>query len=63
MGDGVVALFAAVAQTGKVGGDVEEEAVVVFGPSGALEGDGCKAVVVELLGGDACIDGMAAEVL
>ena len=63
MGDGVVALFAAVAQIGQLGGDVEEQAVVVFGPAGTLEGDGCETVVVELLGGDSCIDGMAAEVL
>ena len=35
---------------------------MVFGPAGPLESDGCKTVVVEFLGGDACIDGMAAEV-
>ena len=43
--------------------DVEEQTVVVFSPARTLEGDGCEAVVVELLSLDACIDGVSAEVL
>ena len=34
---------------------------MVFSPSCTLEGDGSKALVAELLSGDAGIDGMGAE--
>ena len=57
-----VALFGGIAKVGKFGGNVEEQAVVVFCPACTLHGYAHRTAVMKFLGGHSGIDGMRAEI-